>query len=186
MKSALAQAIALIEENKTRPLILAIEGGAASGKSTLAAELGNYFQAPVISMDEFVLPPALRTPERFSEPGGNIHYERFDAQVAAPIREGKPFSYQVFDCSKMDFGGEKEIPAGSILIVEGVYSLHPCYRDIFNLRLFLQTDPATQDQRLRARGDWLYRRFQQDWLPMEQAYYNAFHPEKICHAILTT
>ncbi|MBE5783833.1 MAG: hypothetical protein E7329_11025 [Clostridiales bacterium] len=186
MKDIFTQAIALIEKNSSYPLVVALEGGAATGKTTLAAQLSAHFQAPVISMDEFFLPPALRTKERFLEPGGNIHYERFDAQVAAPIRAGKAFSYQVFDCGKMDFGGERHIPLVPLLIVEGVYSLHPRYQDIYDLRLFLKTNSAAQDQRLRARGEWLYQRFQEDWLPMEQAYYDAFHPEKNCHAILTT
>ena len=128
----------------------------------------------------------MRTKERFREPGGNIHYERFEEEIAMPIRAGKPFSYRIFDCSRMDFNGEKHIGMVPLLLVEGVYCLHPRYRDIYDLRLFLKTDTKTQDTRLKARGEWLYRRFQEDWLPMEQAYYNAFHPEKICHAILTT
>ena len=37
-------------------------------------------------MDDFFLPPALRTPERRSEPGGNVHYERFLTEVLPNLR----------------------------------------------------------------------------------------------------
>ena len=188
MSMVLEQAISLIRQKLTEksPLIVALEGGAATGKTTLAAQLAKHFQAPVISMDEFFLPPSLRTPARFSEPGGNIHYERFDEEVAAPLRAGNAFSYRIFDCSQMDFHGEKHIALCPLILVEGVYSLHPRYRDIYDLRLFLKTDPQIQNARLKERGEWLYGRFQKDWLPMEKMYFDAFQPEKICDAILTT
>ena len=59
MNTALNQAISLIEKKtaEKKPLIIALEGGAATGKTTLAAQLAAHFQAPVISMDEFFLPP---------------------------------------------------------------------------------------------------------------------------------
>ena len=63
------------------PFIIAIDGRAASGKSTLAQQLGELLDADVIHMDDFFLPPSLRTKERLSEPGGNVHYERFAEEV---------------------------------------------------------------------------------------------------------
>lgn len=61
-------------------------------------------------MDDFFLPPELRTAERLSQPGGNVHYERFSAEVADGILRGKPFEYSVFDCSIMGVSGKKERP----------------------------------------------------------------------------
>jgi len=186
--SALDQARAAIDRAlaEGERVILALEGGAASGKTTLAAELAALYQAPVIHMDEFFLLPDMRNPERFAQPGGNIHSERFQAQAADPIRKNQPFSYEIFDCSAGAMAGKKQIGHEKLIIVEGVYSLHPLYRDIYTLRFFLKTDAETQDARLRARGEWLYERFQQAWLPMERAYFQAFQPEKCCDLILET
>lgn len=188
MNNALERAKALIEEKMAlgAPVIAALEGGAATGKSTLAAQLSAHFSAPVISMDEFFLPPALRTEERFREAGGNIHYERFEEEVASPLRAGEAFSYRVFDCSRMDYGEKKRIEKGPLLLIEGVYCLHPRYRDIYSLRFFLETAQETQDQRLKARGEWLYERFQNAWLPMEKLYFDTFHPKQFCDAVLRT
>jgi len=186
--SILDQARAAIDQalEKGGRVILALEGGAASGKTTLATALGEMYHGSVIHMDEFFLPPALRTPDCFTQPGGNIHSERFQIQVADPIRRQVPFTYEIFDCSIGAIAGKKKIGDERLIIVEGVYSLHPLYRDMYTLRFFLKTAPETQDARLRARGEWLYDRFQRDWLPMERAYFRAFQPEKSCDLILNT
>ena len=53
--------------------VIALDGRAAAGKSTLAAALAETLQAAVSHMDDFFLPLALRTPQRLAQPGGNIH-----------------------------------------------------------------------------------------------------------------
>ena len=46
-------------------------------------------------MDDFFLPMELRTAERLEEPGGNVHYERFSAEVDVYKRQvcsdGRPY-----------------------------------------------------------------------------------------------
>ncbi len=187
-ESAFFQACRLIDRRlkEQERVAVALEGGAASGKTTLAAQLSAHYGAPVIAMDDFFLPPALRTPERYSLPGGNIDFERFNAQVAAPLREGRAFSYPVYDCHADRMAGEKRVPLCPLVLVEGVYSLHPAYRDIYGLRLFLRTAPETQDARLRARGEEMYRRFQALWLPLEKRYFDAEDWPRVCDAVLET
>ena len=188
MKSAVQAAYSLIESRLQagQQLITALEGGAASGKTTLARQLAQAFDAPVIPMDDFFLPPALRTKERLAEIGGNIHYERFEAQVADPIREGRPVAYEVYDCHADRITGIRRVGDAPLILIEGVYSLHPRYRDIYDLRLFLRTGAAAQDARLRARGDWAYQRFQTLWLPLEKAYFDAQDWSRLCDAVLDT
>ena len=189
MSGAFFRAQALIRERlavQEEPVIVALEGGAATGKTTLAAALSAAFQAPVIAMDDFFLPPALRIPQRLAQPGGNIHYERFDAEVAAPLRAGVPFSYRAYDCRAGAYLKEKRVERGPLVLVEGVYSLHPQYQDIYTLRLLLRTAPQIQDARLRARGDRLYRLFQERWLPLEQSYFAARDIPSLCDAVLDT
>ena len=92
----------LTEELRVLPTgmrIIAIDGRCAAGKTTLAARLAKELGGDVIHMDDFFLPPALRTQERRSEPGGNVHYERFLTEVIPNLASGRPFSYRRFDCS---------------------------------------------------------------------------------------
>ena len=174
------------ELQKGKRVVVALEGGAATGKSTLGKQLAAYFSAPLISMDDFFLPLPLRTEERFSQPGGNIHYERFGDEVVDAIRKKDTIRYRIFDCSIGDYNGQREIAPCPLLIVEGVYSLHPAYEDMYSLRFFLKTSPETQDGRLRERGEWLYDRFQAHWLPLERAYFEARDIESLCDLVLET
>ena len=46
-------------------VIVAVDGGSASGKTTLGALLQSVYACPVFHMDDFFLRPEQRTPERF-------------------------------------------------------------------------------------------------------------------------
>lgn len=81
-------------------LLLAIDGGSASGKTTLAALLAQRYGCPVFHMDDFFLRPEQRTPQRLAEPGGNVDRERFFSEVLQPLRQGGPASYRRYDCHR--------------------------------------------------------------------------------------
>ena len=80
------------------PLIV-IDGLCGSGKTTLADSLSSMLQAPVVHMDDFFLPFSLRTPQRLSQPGGNVDYERFAQEVLPFAGKKEGFSYRRFSCS---------------------------------------------------------------------------------------
>ena len=73
----------LLAELKKHPegCVLAIDGMCGAGKSSLSELLCGLCPCSLVRADDFFLPPRLRTPERLSEPGGNIHYERFLSEV---------------------------------------------------------------------------------------------------------
>lgn len=155
--------------------VIAIDGRAASGKTTKAGLLSAMLDAPVIHMDDFFLPPALRTQERLAQPGGNVHYERFAEEVVPALRSGDAFAYRIFDCGQMDFAGTREIPAASIRIVEGSYAHHPTLGDYADLRVFTSVDEREQMARiLRRNGERMAEMFRARWIPMEEAYFAAF------------
>lgn len=158
-----------------RPFIIALDGRAASGKTTLASSLAKRTGAEVVSADDFFLPPSLRTPERRAEPGGNIHYERFKEEVVGGLHGGKPFSYGVFDCSVMAVGSQKNVDPSGIVIVEGSYSLHPFFGDYADLTVFCDVSPGEQYQRiLKRNGEEKARTFRDLWIPLEEKYFSAF------------
>ncbi len=183
-----AQAIkAQIEQRMgdKRPFLVAIDGGSASGKSTLGTALAEALDATLIHMDDFFLPLDMRTEARFAQPGGNVHWERVLTQVLEPLRAGKPLEYGVFDCSVMAVNQTvREMPR-EIVIVEGAYSLHPALRDFYDLRVLVEVDETTQKERiLRRNGEQMLRRFLQEWIPLERAYFEACAVKDCCHIIL--
>ena len=68
-----------------RPLVVAIDGRCAAGKSSFAQKLQEETGCNVVSMDHFFLPPERRTPERLAEPGGNVDWERCLEEVLRPL-----------------------------------------------------------------------------------------------------
>lgn len=155
--------------------VVAVDGRAASGKTTLAARLAAVAGAGVAHMDDFFLPPELRTKERLALPGGNAHYERFLAEVLPRLRSKEAFSYGVFDCGKMALSGRREVAAAPWRVVEGAYCCHPRLGDYADIQVFSDIDKEEQLARVRAReGKEGALAYLSRWIPLEEAYFAAF------------
>lgn len=161
-------------------VIIGIDGNSAGGKTTLAKALQDIYNSDVIHMDDFFLPANFRTDERLNEVGGNIHYERFMDEVISKIKESE-LVYGVFDCSTMNYGMKKRVRTKPMLIVEGVYSLHPKFIHIYDLKVFLSVSQKDQKSRIldRSDGDKL-RRYETEWLPMENKYFDELEVYNKC------
>lgn len=165
---------ALALKDKTTPLIIAIDGRAASGKTTIADNLKELLSADIIHMDDFFLPPSLRSPERFKRAGENIHHERFLKEVIPFISKNDAFSYRIFDCQRMDFNGERKIES-KIRIVEGSYSLNPVFGDYADILVFSDVSEREQIERIRKRnGEEMLKMFTDKWIPLEEEYFEFF------------
>jgi len=77
-------------------ITVAFDGRSAAGKSMAAEYLAKELDGEVIHMDDFFLPPEMRTEQRLGEPGGNVHRERFADEVLIGLRSGKIFEYRFF------------------------------------------------------------------------------------------
>ena len=152
---------------------LAIDGGSASGKTTLSKLLSEKYDCTVFHMDDFFLRPEQRTPERFAEIGGNVDYERFREEVLLPLNSGKAFSYRPFDCSTFTLAPPVAVTPKKLNIIEGTYSHHPYFGNPFDLKILLTVDDETQRQRILERPTFLHKRFFEEWIPMENRYFEA-------------
>ena len=168
-----------------RSYVIVIDGKAGAGKSTLAEKLRRVLDAGMVYMDDFFLPPELRTRERLDEVGGNIHYERFAEQVLPYVGERAAFDYEVFDCSRMALNGTCRVSDSPFRIVEGSYAHHPRFGDYGNLRLFVDIDADTQLQRIVLRnGEAMAERFRTQWIPMENRYFETYDIRARAHLVI--
>ena len=165
-------------------VILAIDGKCASGKTTLAARLGELYHCNVLHKDEFFLRPEQRTPERFGEVGGNVDFERFREEVLLPLLSGRDFSYRPFDCKTFTHAPSVPVTPGKVPVIEGSYSLHPYFGDPYDLKLLLTVEDQTQHRRILERPAFLHRRFFEEWIPMENRYFEQLQIQKSCDLIL--
>ncbi len=162
----------LDEKLKSGPICLALEGGSASGKTTLASLLQSRYGATVFHMDDFFLRPHQRTPERFAEVGGNVDRERFLKEILIPLSQNRPIRYQRFDCKTQQLEPPVQIVPKRLTVIEGAYSLHPDLSGFYDLSVFLDIDPEAQRARILKRNTPpMAERFFTEWIPLENRYF---------------
>ena len=166
----LESAIRVILREKTRAYI-AIDGMAASGKTTLAQALAQRFSScTVVHMDDFTVPFDERYPGYFETTLSNADIPRFKREVLSPLLRGEDACYRPYRCHpEAGFLDPITISAGcAVVIVEGAYCLHPDLFDHYDLRVLSLIDADAQRARILARnGAAQLERFLSAWIPME-------------------
>lgn len=170
--------------NKTKDYsITSLEGKCTSGKSTITKELENKYT--VINIDDFFLSKNKKTKERLNEIGGNIDYELVKEtilKIKDAWKENKQVvEYTVFDCTKQAYY-TKKITLKNKVILEGVYSYHKYFNDLIDYLAYLQVDFDTQIKRVSNRS--LKERFINEWIPLENRYFDFYKLEDICDIII--
>lgn len=165
----------LLKETDKDPVVVAIDGKCASGKTTLGYYLQQKFACNLFHMDDFFLQNHQRTEERLNEPGGNVDYERFKAEVLVPLLSKKPVIYRTFNCSIRKIDKEYVINPRRLNIVEGSYSQYPYFENPYDLRVFLDIDTESQIENIRKRNGYeKLEVFKNKWIPMENKYFEHF------------
>ena len=176
----LSQAQAILS-NQPRA-VLAIDGMAASGKTTLSAALHAAIpQSAVVHMDDFTLPFDQRFSGYFDALLSNADTQRFDREVLSPFLAGQSAAYR--PC----FGETIHIPQDTrLLIVEGAYCLHPALAPRCDIRALFLIDPQLQRSRILQRnGEMQLERFLSLWIPMELRHINAHDLHAVCDYVIS-
>lgn len=191
MKEKIINEILKRVESKN-PLLIAIDGRCASGKTTMGESLKQELfmkgkKSTLIHIDEFFLRPEQRTKERLSTAGENIDHERFLEKVLIPIKENKEIKYQPFDCSVFALVDEKTVKKEDIIIIEGSYSLNKNLIPYYDLKIFMTSTLETRKKRiLKRNGEKMLQTFLNRWIPMEEMYFEAYNIESKCDFVIET
>lgn len=170
---------------KKQRIMVAIDGRCASGKTTLCGIISERTDCCVVHADDFFLRTEQRTPERFTEIGGNIDYERIRDEVLIPFGRTGQGIYRPFSCRYMKLI-EPVSFSGNMLVIEGSYSMHPALWEYYDLSVFMTTPPPTQLRRLKERSPKLIDRFMNEWIPMEEKYFNGYNIAEKSDMIIET
>lgn len=169
---------------KSGKLTLAIEGGSASGKSTLCKILSSIYDSAVFHIDDFFLQEHQRTPERYKQIGGNLDRERFLSEVLIPLKNNDSINYRRFDCGKMKILDGIEIRPKKLNIIEGAYSMHKELQEFYDLSIFLDIDKESQRERILIRNPQLSSMFFDKWIPMEEIYFKEWDIKNTCDMVI--
>jgi hypothetical protein len=167
LASAAAELPALIVAAPARcgPVrVVAIDGGAAAGKSGLAAWLaGQLAGCAVLHLDDLLDGWA-----------GQFDYAgRLHRDVLDPLSHGRSGSYRRYDWVAGRFAETVVVPVPEILVVEGVSAIAGCAGRA-SVGILLDVERAERERRWAER-DGPVRRSWLDWLEAEDRFF-AEHP----------
>jgi uridine kinase len=159
----LAAALGVLPPSCGPVRLVAVDGHAGSGKTTLAGRLAEELGgAPVVHTDD------LATHE---EPFG--WEERFGAQVAGAFSAGLPARHEVYDWAARRFASARDVPAAPVVLVEGVGAGRRVLRPHLALTLWLEVDRATARGRGMRRDGPALEHFWTGWSAAEDAHFAA-------------
>lgn len=168
--STVEDVVAHITAMPTTPRLLAIDGFPCSGKTTWAERLAAAIGLPVLSLDEFVVPPAERPAD--IRPGFPFPFFRTDEikTVVQTLSRGAVASFYPYDWDTERLTTAKrnlEAP----LIVEGCSVLSEELAPLFDLRLWMESNVRTLLAAQRARdGDRDADIWRELYLPSVESY----------------
>lgn len=169
-------------------LAIAIDGMAASGKTTLSAALcARIPDSFCVHMDDFTLPFDMRFPGYFDRLLANADTARMDSEVLLPFLKGEEAAFRPYICHpEAGFLPPVHVPSDTrVLIVEGAYCLHASLFDRYDLRALMTIEPDMQRERIRRRnGEERLARFLSDWIPMENKHIEASCLASRCDLII--
>lgn len=157
-------------------LFVAIDGFGGSGKSTLAKELKNALGegVDIVSLDDFSYP---------------ADKKRLIEQIIAPLKNSTKAKYQKYDWDSKSLKEWLTIEPGSIVIIEGLTSLHPELRKYYDLTIWLSMDQGSASERginrdLNEYGVDVRNKWENEWKPMEKEYVESYRPQDTADFIL--
>ena len=167
-------------------VIIAIDGPSAAGKSSLGYLLKERYDGLLIKTDDYFLHPSRKTEERLNEVGGNLDYERLLEEVFTNVNEPTIQSNH-FNCIKNILENREPLVNKDILIVEGVYSLHPMFLKYYTFKIFMDVEKDTQLKRIKERnGDVMLQRWINEWIPLEDKYFVEIDAKTIADLVIKT
>lgn len=159
---------------RNQDVVIAIDGPSGSGKSTLASFLEERYDCLVFHTDDYFLDPSFKTTKRLQEPGGNVDYERMILEIFNHIQDTSIPSHH-FNCQTNQLEVRPYFTKKPVIIIEGVYSMHPLFQPYIDYSIFMDIDRETQYDRILKRSNpKMLERFKNEWIPLEDLYFTSF------------
>lgn len=180
-------------------LAVAIDGPDAAGKTTLATEIADRLDLPVVRVgaDGFHQPREDRYRRGELSAEGyyrdSFDYQAITGQCLAPFRHGEPVirtaGYDFRSDAPRDAG--TEVPASAVLIFDGVFLLRPELAGAWDLAVYLRVTPETTLRRALTRdldlfgtAEEIRRRYLGRYLPGQALYQAEAAPEDTAHIVI--
>lgn len=168
-----------------RLVIAAIDGPSGSGKTVLAEKLRQHFDANVFHMDDFFSVLNSEQKQGFRSLAVISIMNALRQKCWIGLAAVSLFAYQIYDCAVEQLTDYVHVLPRRLNIVEGVYSMHPALIDSYDIKIYLTVGRNVQLERIRLRsGERMLKRFVEEWIPLEDHYFQTFNPAKLADFVL--
>jgi len=152
------------------PLVVAIDGHGAAGKSVLAVAAGELLGAAVVHVDDFFREAGASAGASDSPMAVYYDWERLRRDALEPLRLGEPGSWRAFDWETNGYlPGLVVVEPASVVLVEGVSSTADALINLVDRSVLVVTPESERATRLHDRIEdevW-----DDGWLAAERAYF---------------
>jgi para-aminobenzoate synthetase len=182
-----------------KPLIMAIDGGSGSGKTTIAKKIADTFNTVIIPLDDFFsvnIPDSKWNDFTIEEKLDKVFdWDRLRKSALEPLLSGKQASWQAFDFEsgiqndgtykmKQEFVTRKSV---DVIVLEGAYSSSPKIVDLLSFTVLLDVPVAKRHSRLEIREeenlDFL-KCWHKRWDAVEEYYFNEIRPKNFFDIVI--
>jgi uridine kinase len=188
--SVLAGRIRQIKRDRPGPILVALDGRSAAGKSTLAALVAQLVGAVVIDGDGFYSGGTASTWDAMSaaEKAGHCIDWRRQRPVLETLARGETAHWHPYDWEADDGSLAQTLivcePA-PVIILDGVYSGRPELADLFDLRVLLDAPTDLRKEWLIEReGEGYREEWNARWDEAEQWYFGTVMPPEAFDLVL--
>lgn len=161
--------------------IIAIDGPAGAGKTTLAehlsAALSLKFKVAIIHMDDLY--------NGWDQPFDH-HLTDALTRITNAHQSGMRISLSRFNWSKHEYGVAEDLPQADLLILEGVGSSHSAIRATLTASIWLEINRSLGLARVLERDGVGNSQEMVQWLNLQEAYFTEDGSEGAADFILST
>jgi len=181
--------IASLERQGQKPLLVALDGGSGSGKSSIAKIIAEKLRATLISTDDFYSAQISDTDwisQSYIERVANvINWKSLRSLVLEPLLAGTAAQWNTFDFeSGLRPDGTYATKSDpiiyeptDIIVLEGAYSTSPELADLINVKILIHAPVEIRHERLnkREKKEFLAK-WHERWDEPEQYYFQHLRP----------
>lgn len=178
VKLAIAKIRARIAQKRT-PLLVAIDGGTGSGKSTLSLLIAGEMPAVIVQGDDFYQTQIDFTQKSAAEKATLcIDWHRARREALEPLLSGKsaiwhPFNF-VTGIGLADYVVERK--SAPVILLDGVYSSNPLLSDILGLTILMHAPVQLRYARHNEREGHADIAWHELWDEAEEYYFTEIRP----------
>ena len=183
---------------KSKPLLIAIDGGSGSGKSTVASAAAEKLGAALVLGDDFfaahITDQGWAQRDFKARAADSIDWQRLRREALEPLLAGKRARWHPFDFeSGVRSDGTYRMLAefvecapADVIVLDGAYSARPELSDLIDLSVLIDAPVALRHERLRTREErtWL-NAWHARWDEAEEYYFTHVRPASSFDLVIT-